>query len=526
MSIISIDPILSCKEAIEFESRIFADDADREWQAMNRAGEAIGDSLLRDMRELRTIPHRPRILVLVGKGHNGGDALVAAKRFLKTIPTAKAVIWPYCPWDEVRPLCKRAYDEFIELVGKRVEEVENLKSFSGQVEIESQFFEFLEMGEFSASIDGYLGMKGKLPLQSPLSDFVSIFNKCELIGVRAAVDMPTGLGEDGTPDQAIKADFTYSTGIAKSPIINKSNLHWTGRLRYLDLGFFKNDEDSCIINSNIGVLRPSSLKVLRKLRSVNSDKRSNGHLFLLAGSRDLGGAAMMSAKAALKAGVGLLTVGIPESLHTSFVANCPEAMWVPLPETPNGSLALEGLGKIRQFFNKVSALAVGPGLGSEPETHSLIRETLNLWKGNAVIDADALRSDIIEKVSRPERLILTPHSGEFKRISITESVSEYSSRTGSIVIYKEPHTQIVSSKKTVFAFSGSSLLARGGSGDLLTGIIGSLVAKNFYDLFDSALLGVLWHGRAAEVLARQHGQEAVNVTDILDYLSFSIRNDF
>ena len=129
-------------------------------------------------------------------------------------------------------------------------------------------------------------------------------------------------------------------------------------------------------------------------------------------------------------------------------------------------------------------------------------------------------------MSRPERLILTPHSGEFKRISITESVSEYSSRTGSIVIYKEPHTQIVSSKKTVFAFSGSSLLARGGSGDLLTGIIGSLVAKNFYDLFDSALLGVLWHGRAAEVLARQHGQEAVNVTDILDYLSFSIRNDF
>ena len=82
-------------------------------------------------------------------------------------------------------------------------------------------------------------MKGKLPLQSPLSDFVSIFNKCEWIGVRAAVDMPTGLGEDGTLDQAIKADFTYSTGIAKSPIINNSNLHWTGRLRYLDLGFLK-----------------------------------------------------------------------------------------------------------------------------------------------------------------------------------------------------------------------------------------------------------------------------------------------
>ena len=158
------------------------------------------------------------------------------------------------------------------------------------------------------------------------------------------------------------------------------------------------------------------------------------------------------------------------------------------------------LAKFANFLTRYLHLQSVPDWVQSPKTYSLIRETLNLWKGNAVIDADALRSDIIEKVSRPERLILTPHSGEFKRISITESVSEYSSRTGSIVIYKEPHTQIVSSKKTVFAFSGSSLLARGGSGDLLTGIIGSLVAKNFYDLFDSALLGVLWHGRAAEVL--------------------------
>ena len=128
MSIISIDPILSCKEAIEFESRILADDEDKEWQAMNRAGEAIGDSLLR-YEGIRTIPHRPRILVLVGKDIMAGTPCGSKKRFLKTIPTAKAVIWPYCPWDEVRPLCKRAYDEFIELVGKRVDEVENLKVF-------------------------------------------------------------------------------------------------------------------------------------------------------------------------------------------------------------------------------------------------------------------------------------------------------------------------------------------------------------------------------------------------------------
>ena len=100
MTNLPIDPILGCEEAVSFESKLFKGDMESEWQAMNRAGEAVGDSLLRDMRELRTIPHRPRILILVGKGHNGGDALVAAKRLLKTIPTARALVWPYCSWDE------------------------------------------------------------------------------------------------------------------------------------------------------------------------------------------------------------------------------------------------------------------------------------------------------------------------------------------------------------------------------------------------------------------------------------------
>ena len=109
----------------------------------------------------------------------------------------------------------------------------------------------------------------------------------------------------------------------------------TGRIRYLELGFFEELKNPCDEFGKTGVIRSSALKILRKLRPVISDKRSNGHLFLLAGSRHLGGAAMMAAQAALKAGVGLLTVGVPESLHASFVASRPEAMWIPLPETPD-----------------------------------------------------------------------------------------------------------------------------------------------------------------------------------------------
>jgi NAD(P)H-hydrate epimerase len=310
------------------------------------------------------------------------------------------------------------------------------------------------------------------------------------------------------------------------PVIHKDNLKWTGRLRYLDLGFFDDSSVSIPRKSDIEVLRRTALKTMRELRPADSDKRTNGRLFLLAGSRELGGAAMMAAQAALKSGVGLITVGIPESLHASFVANRPEAMWIPLPETPDGGLALEGLGKIRQFLGQASALAMGPGLGAEAETHSLVRETLNFWDGPAVLDADALRPEILENVSNPERLILTPHEGEFARIAGTQSAREYSLQTGSVVLLKGAHSQVISPDRHLISFSGSSLLARGGSGDLLTGIVGSLLAKGGRDLISTAALGMLWHGRAGEVLARQHGQEAVYTTDILNYLSFSIRNDF
>ena len=157
--------------------------------------------------------------------------------------------------------------------------------------------------------------------------------------------------------------------------------------------------------------------MLRKLRPVPDDKRFHGHLFLLAGSRELGGAAMMSAQAALKAGVGLLTVGIPESLHSAFAAQLPEAMWLPLPETPEGSLALEGLGKIRQSLARVTAIAAGPGLGTEKETHALVREVCKLYDGPVLLDADALRPEIVEKISCTEKVVLSPHAGEFKRLA-------------------------------------------------------------------------------------------------------------
>ena len=510
------DPVLSCEQSLDFEKKFFDFDMEREWQMMTRAGEKIGDALLRDMRELRTIPQRPKILALVGKGHNGGDALIATKRFLRTIPTARAVLLPLKPWKDCRPLTQRAWEKLNELAEKRLQVIDPFQDSLAELE------KITEESSFHSMVDGWLGMQAKLPLRDPIPGLIRWINESEKIAVRASVDLPTGVTGKGT-ENPLRVDFTYCTGIVKEPVLDPVNAEFVGRIRYLDLGFFQAMKMPEI---NQRVLRPSALQTLRRLRPVQGDKRSHGHLFLLAGSRELGGAALMAAQASLKAGVGLLTVGIPESLHASFVAQLPEAMWIPLPETPNGSLALEGLGKIRQFTDRASAFAAGPGLGVEKETFSLVRELCNLFKGPVLLDADAIQAEILEKIIDLKQVVITPHAGELKRILGQDSLEEWISKQDCTLVLKGSHTRVWSSQNCIFSLGGSSALARGGSGDILTGILGSLLAKNFFSIADLCCLAVQWHGRAAEVLARQHGQESIRTTEILSYLSFALRNDF
>ena len=525
---IPADPVLSCEEALAFEKQYFAEPGRDEWMVMNQVGDAIGDALLRDMRELRTIPHRPRLLALVGKGHNGGDALLAAKRLLRTIPTMRAVVWPLAPWSDCRPNVVKALEEAKELVGKKMEILEPVSANPSLDAIRQSWADITEGHGFDATLDGLLGMQAKLPLRSPLQEWVKFLNKQDVLGARVAVDMPTGISQEGKDlgeDTGLRADFTYCTGIAKAPVFLSENAPVVGRVRYLDLGFFEGDMPGDT-GGNEHVVRSTALQLLRKLRPAFSDKRSNGHLFLLAGSRDFAGAAMMAAQGALKAGVGLLTVGVPESLHAAFAAQRPEAMWIPLPETPEGTLALEGLGKVRSVVSKATALVAGPGLGGDAETCSLVRETLSYFDGPVLLDADALRPEILEKVSNPKRLVLTPHAGEFQRIASGTVAQEYSQSHPGVLVLKGPHTQIFHDGSCYHSPGGSSVLARGGSGDILAGILGALLAKPKHTSLEASILGVKWHARAGEVLARQHGQEAVFTTEVLNYLSFAIRNDF
>jgi NAD(P)H-hydrate epimerase len=329
--------------------------------------------------------------------------------------------------------------------------------------------------------------------------------------LRAAVDLPTGWGEPC----AFRADFTYATGSVKGPLIGCAN---AGRLRYLDLGFFSGGETA---GARDRVILPSILGPLAGLRPASSDKRSQGHLFIVGGSGSYPGAVLMATLSALRSGVGLVTAFVPKSLVPAFASCAPEAIWVGMPETADGGLAHSGLELVKAAMGRASALAIGPGLGRDPETLSLALDVVRTAKVPLVVDADALQPDIVRAGSAVR--VVTPHAGEFARIADGADLRGLAKAVHGVVIRKGPVTEVSDGGATYHSFFGGPVLSRGGSGDILAGLVGGLLAQAPKDPLAAACRGVVWHGMAADALARAHGQTAVRTLELLDFLGPALR---
>lgn len=507
MKQISSHPILSCAGAKVWEAGLLKDET-AEWAAMQRAGAAIAAAIEEDFKEIGGLPDDARILVLMGKGHNGGDAVIAATALLRHRPRARVTVHPVFSTGSPRPLTQRALQEFVLLAGNREE------SFD---------WKSAQANSYDLCLDGVFGMQFRAPLEEPTARLLAWVNTHPRIRFRAAVDLPSGMGDENA-GTVFRADFTYATGIVKSPVVTENNAVYTGRLRYLDLGFFKVER---VVPDALGrVLLPSILAPLAELRRAQTDKRTYGHLFLVGGSLNYPGAVLMSVQAALRSGVGLLTAFVPASLVPEYASKFPEAMWVGWPETATGGLAAAGVKLLLEKLPRATALAIGPGLGAEPETLAAVQEIVRAANVPLLLDADALRPEVLA-AARGKRFICTPHAGEWQRIGGRAGLrpaqdGDVAGET--IAVLKGPVTRIMAASgrsetgPTYYCFLGGPVLARGGSGDLLTGLTGGLLAQAPDDLLLAAGRGVVWHGLAADLLARDKGQVAVQTTQLLDYL--------
>jgi hydroxyethylthiazole kinase-like uncharacterized protein yjeF len=498
MSLPSSIPILICAEASAWEKKLFAGDEAAEWATMRRAGGAVGAAVLQDFLELGGFPPVGRILVLVGKGHNGGDALLAAKFILEKNPVASAGVVFAFGERALRPLAWRAWQALVHAAPGRVAAIHDLAA------------------TYDLCLDGIFGFQFRPPIDAATAKLLRRVNGHPSIRLRAAVDLPSGVGEK-SDKTSFRADFTYATGTVKLPLLDAPA---AGRLRFLDLGFFKSNDLPAVRDR---VLTPEILRPLTTLRPANVDKRTFGHLLVLGGSRSYPGAVLMTVLAALRSGAGLVTAFVPESLAAAFAARAPEAMWVGLPETASGGLASKGLALVRARLPPATAFVLGPGLGAEAETRALVEAIAKLARMPLLLDADALQPPVLAATSG-KRVVLTPHAGEFARINHGAELRAFCKKTGMVVALKGPTTRIGGPEGVVYhSFFGGPVLARGGSGDLLAGLTGGLLAQTPADPLLAAARGVAWHGLAADALARERGQVAVQTTQLLDFLPVVLR---
>jgi len=539
-----IPPILSCAQAAEFEKSFFADEA-AEWAAMRQAGVAVANGVLKDFREVGTFPANARILTLVGKGHNGGDALIATGEILRQCPGATAEVVFAFGERPLRPLAMRAWQTLQQTMAPRITVLRSSSRWSatsgraghspsfGLNSLPSQ----ARAQAYAVSLDGIFGFQFHPPLTAPAKSLLRHANETPVL-LRAAVDLPSGLDD---PD-AFHADFTYATGAIKEPIVDCQN---AGRIRYLDLGFFAPERDVPVHHR---VITRGVLDALAGLRPSLGDKRGYGHVCILGGSRQYPGAVLMNVLAALRSGVGLVTAFVPETLVPAYAARAPEAMWVAWPETPSGSLALEGQHLWKERSSRATALAMGSGLSREPETLALVQDMVKLAEVPVLLDGDALQPEIVAAKNGP--MLLTPHAGEFERICGGQTLEKFCAASGATVILKGPVTRVCSGisgdekhkrgaaaagqLKVYHSFFGGPVLSRGGSGDVLAGLsAGQLammhgkLAKNepaIPPTLMAALRATAWHGLAADALARAQGQTSATVTQMIDHLSEVLRS--
>jgi NAD(P)H-hydrate epimerase len=488
-------PVVSAEEARTLEATLLGGDEAREWKAMQSAGKGVAASILRDFAEAGALPANARILVLAGKGNNAGDALIAAEEILLRVPAATAdVLFAFGP-RKLRALAAKAWTGLSQSARSRVRIVEPA-TLSASYDI---------------AVDGIFGFQFRPPLPQEAIDAIAAADTCS-IRFRAAVDLPSGLDGAG----AFKADFTYATGSAKADLLGCAN---AGRPRYLDLGFFEAADRN---GGTDRVILSSILRPLAALRPASSDKRAQGHLAIVGGSGNFPGAILMCTLAALRSGVGLVTAYVPERLVPGYAARAPEAMWVGLPETASGALGTRGLSRVMEGTERASALVIGPGLGRESASLALAKSIVRASKVPLVIDADALQPDIVRLGKAPK--VLTPHAGEFKRIAKGADLKHLSRELSAVVVAKGPVTRICSGGAIFHSFFGGPVLSRGGSGDVLAGLTGGLLAQNPADPLAAGCRAAVWHGMAADLLAQSKGQTAVDILQLLDCLPAALRS--
>ncbi|MFB6342368.1 NAD(P)H-hydrate dehydratase [Saccharicrinis sp. FJH62] len=447
------------------------------------------------------------IAVFAGPGNNGGDGLALAR--LLTNDDYTVSVYLFTKTDKLSPDCKTNYDRLIS-IGVQPETVNPTK---------------LPGLENKVVIDAIFGSGLSRKAEGTYSKVIQFINqnKCTVI----SVDVPSGLfcesNSDNDPESIIQAHYTISFQVPKMAYLFAENEQFTGHVIVEDIGLMREAMDKT--PSPYKLIDKADAAYTLKKRKKFSHKGTYGHALLLAGSYGKMGAAILSSKACLKSGVGLLTTHVPKCGYDIFQTAVPEAMAC----IDRSEYLISGLPDLSPF----NAIAIGPGIGTKPNTVSLMKDLLEQYSGDMVIDADGLNilsqnKELLEKL--PPHTILTPHPGEFARLfgsykdgfERMQRQIELSKQYNCIIVLKGAHTAVTNPEgECHFNTTGNPGMATAGSGDALTGMILSFLSQG-YPAFEAAKLAVWLHGKSADMFVLNQGMEALTATDIINGIGTTI----
>lgn len=477
-------------------------------ELMENAGRAVYEMIL----EYYGPAEKNRVTVVAGKGNNGGDGCVAA-RYLRQ-DGAHVEIFLIGRKDQVQG-----------------EAAVNLKKAQ---ELDIAIHEISDPENFHVPDDSWIiidaifgtGFAGGMRL--PYSQIINEINQSDIPII--AVDTPSGLdGATGkVAEPCVKADLTVTFGLPKIGQVMYPGKSHCGFLEIADIGY----PDSLDDDVHTHLVTDKAAAALLPYRKPDSNKGDFGKLFVLAGSTGLTGAAYMTSLAAYRCGTGLVVLGCPKSLYPIMAAKLTEVMTKPFPDVAKkGCLALRGLGEIKKQIEWADAIAMGPGIGTHHETTELVQRLCRYIEKPMVVDADGL--NILAKnldclKDHKRQMVISPHPGEFSRLTgksiediienRIELASAFAREYSLCVILKGAPSIVARQSGSIYInYSGNEGMATGGSGDVLTGLIGGFLAQGVC-YGDAAVLATYVHGLAGDIAAEAYGSRGMIAGDILEFV--------
>jgi len=482
--------LLSAQQIHDWDAYTITNEPIASIDLMERAARACTDHILE--RDLLT----RSVKIFCGKGNNGGDGLAIARQLLNE----KASVSVY-----IIEFGAAGTEDFQTNLQRLHELTKNIHFMQTQ-----EYFPVIEEGD--VVIDALYGSGLNRPLKDLSAALVDHINQSNALTI--AIDVPSGMFIDKSSkgNAVIKAKTTLTFQCLKMCFLVAENEELSGHVQVLDIGLLPEFLETQ--SSSFQLLSSSIIQHIYKPRKGFSHKGNFGHALIIAGSKGKMGAALMTTHACIRAGAGLTTVNVSEDFLNVVHAYLPEAMC---------HVREEGLN-----FDRINAAGIGPGLGLERDAEDLVHQTLLQFDHPVVIDADALNilsghKTWLKQIHKHS--ILTPHPKEFERLfgkanndfDRINIAIEQSSEHNLIIVLKGRYTFIAKKGEGFFNITGNAGLAKGGSGDILTGIITALLAQEYSPL-DAALLGVYIHGLAADLALQQQSMESMMASDVLQFL--------